>query len=76
MTILSVNISDNAISTVKDVKCRCIIHVISKYEAISLIKDNVLDDGVYIKKILSEFWFGVVNLKNGKHLKKYNRIIN
>ena len=46
--MLSVNISDNAISTVKDVKCRCIIHVISKYKAISLLKDYVLDDDFYI----------------------------
>ena len=46
--MLSVNISDNAISSVKDDKCRCIIHVISKYKAISLLKDYVLDDDVYI----------------------------
>ena len=35
---LSVNVSDIAIITVDNVDCRCIIHNISKYEAINLIK--------------------------------------
>ena len=48
LTILSVNISDIAIITVKDVDCCCIIHNISKSEAINLLKNSVLDDRGYI----------------------------
>ena len=48
LTMLSVNISDIAIITVKDVDCCCIIHNISKSEAINLLKNSVLDDRGYI----------------------------
>ena len=48
LTVLSVNISDIAIITVKDVDCCCIIHNISKSEAINLLKNFVLDDRGYI----------------------------
>ena len=48
LTTLSVNISDIAIITVKDVDYRCIIHNISKPEAIDLFKNYVLDDSGYI----------------------------
>ena len=44
MTALSVNISDIAIITVKDVDCCCIIHNISKSEAINLLENYVLED--------------------------------
>ena len=63
LTLLSVNISDTAIITLKDVDYSCIIHDISKSEAINLLKIYVLDDRGYIYKILSDFWLGVVNLK-------------
>ena len=48
LTMLSVNISDIAIITVKNVDYRCIIHNTSKSEAINLLKDSVLDDSGYI----------------------------
>ena len=48
LTMLSVNISDIAIITVKSVDYRCIIHNTSKSEAINLLKDSVLDDSGYI----------------------------
>ena len=44
LTMLSVNISDIAIITVKNVNHRCIIHNISKSEAINLLKNYVLKD--------------------------------
>ena len=44
LTLLSVNISDTAIITLKDVDYSCIIHDISKSEAINLLKISVLDD--------------------------------
>ena len=46
LTMLSVNISDIAIITVKNVDYRCIIHNISKSEAINLLKNSVLEDRV------------------------------
>ena len=44
--MLSVNISDIAIITVKNVDYRCNIHNISKSEAINLLKNSVLEDRV------------------------------
>ena len=49
--MLSVSVSDIAIITVKDVDYHCIIHDISKSEAINIFKNSVLDCG-YIYKIL------------------------
>ena len=48
LTMLSVNISDIAIITVKNVDYRCIIHNISKSEAINLLESCVLEDRRYI----------------------------
>ena len=48
--MLSVNISDIAIITVKNVDYRCIIHNISKSEAINLLENSVLEDRGYIQK--------------------------
>ena len=47
LTILSVNMSDIAIITVKNVDYRCIIHNIIKSEAINLLKISV-GNRVYI----------------------------
>ena len=44
LTILSVNINDVPIITVKDVDYRCIIHNITKSQAINLLKNSVLED--------------------------------
>ena len=44
LTILSLDISDIAIITVKYVDCRCIIHNISKSEAINSLINSVLED--------------------------------
>ena len=41
--MLSVNISDISIITVKNVDYRCIIHNISKSEAINLLENYVLN---------------------------------
>ena len=49
LTILSVNMSDIAIITVKNVDYRCIIHNIIKSEAINLLK-NYVGNRVYIQK--------------------------
>ena len=48
LTILSVNISDIAIITVKDVDYCCIIHKISKSSAINLLKISVLENRGYV----------------------------
>ena len=48
LTILSVNISDIAIITVKNFHYRCMIHHISKYEAIHLLENSVLEDRGYL----------------------------
>ena len=45
--MLSSNISDIAIITIKNVEYCCIIHNISKFEAISLLKNYVLEDCCY-----------------------------
>ena len=50
MTIISANISDNTITTVKNVDGRCIIHNISKSEAINLSKNSVFENRGYIYK--------------------------
>ena len=44
LAMLSVNISDITIITVKNVDYRCIIHNISKSEAINLIENSVPKD--------------------------------
>ena len=48
LTTLSVNISDIAIVTVKDVDYRCIIYNMSKSEAIDLLRNCVLKNRGYI----------------------------
>ena len=50
MAILSVNRSNIAITTVKIVDYRCIMHNISKSEAINLLKNSVLEDRRFIYK--------------------------
>ena len=46
--MLSVNISDIAIATVKNVDYYFIIHIFSKSEAINFLKHYVLEDREYI----------------------------
>ena len=46
--MLSVNISDIVIITIKNVDHHCIIHNISKPKVINLLKNSVLEDGGYI----------------------------
>ena len=48
LTMLSVNISDIAIITVKNVDYRCIMYNINKSEAINLLENYVLEDRGYI----------------------------
>ena len=48
LTMLSVNISDIAIITVKNVDYCCIINNIRKSEAINLLKNSVLENRGYI----------------------------
>ena len=59
-----------AIITVKDVDYRFITYDINKSEVINLLGNSMLEDRGYIKKMLSDLWLGVVNLKNTKDLKK------
>ena len=42
--MLSLNTSDIAIMTVKKTDCRCIIYGVSKFYAIYLLENYVLDD--------------------------------
>ena len=51
LTMSSVNISDIAIIVGKNVDYLCIIYNISKSEATNLLKDSVLEDRGYIKKL-------------------------
>ena len=48
LTMVSVNISDIAIITVKNIDYRCIIHNTIKSEAITLLKTFVLQDCGYV----------------------------
>ena len=48
LPMLCINISDIAIIIVKNVDYHCIIHNISKSEAINLLKNSVLEDRGYI----------------------------
>ena len=48
LTMVSVNISDIAIITVKNIDYRCIIHNTIKSEAITLLKNSVLQDCGYV----------------------------
>ena len=50
LTMLSVNISDIVIMTVKNVDYRCITRNISKSEATNLLKNSVLENSGYIQK--------------------------
>ena len=47
LTMLSVNISDTAIITVKNIDYRCIIHNISKSEASNLLTNSMLEGRGY-----------------------------
>ena len=49
-TMLSVNVNDVAIITIKNVDYRCIIHNIDKSEANDLLKKSLLDHRGYIYK--------------------------
>ena len=54
LTMLSVNISDIAIITVKNTYYRCIVHNISKFEAINLLENsNKYILGIYKKDCLN-----------------------
>ena len=53
LTMLSVNISDIAIITIKSVDYPWIIHNISKSDAINSLEISVLEARGYIRKILS-----------------------
>ena len=53
LAMLSFNISDINIMTVKNVDYRCIIHNISKSEAINLLESAALENHGYISRILS-----------------------
>ena len=46
--MLSVNISENAIITIKNVDHHCIIHNISESESINSLESSVLEDRGYI----------------------------
>ena len=48
LTMLFLIISDIAIITIKGVDCCCIIDDISKFEAIYLLKNSMLEDRGYI----------------------------
>ena len=48
LTILYLNISDIAITTVKNVDYRCIFHNISKSEAINLLENSLFENRGYI----------------------------
>ena len=48
LTMLSVNISNVAIITIKNVDYRCIIHNISKSEEINLLKNSMLENREYV----------------------------
>ena len=47
--MLCLNLSNIAIATVKIIDYHCIIHCISKSEAIDLLKNSVLEARVFIK---------------------------
>ena len=44
LTVLSVNISNIATITVKNIDYHCIVHNISRSEAINLLKNSVVED--------------------------------
>ena len=48
--MLHINISDIAVTTVKNADYHCIIHNITKSEAINLLENSVLENCVYIHK--------------------------
>ena len=53
LTVLCLNISDIAVIIVKNADYSRIIHNITKFEAINLLKYYVVENRGYIKKILS-----------------------
>ena len=48
LTMLCLNISEIAIITVQNVDHRCIIHNISKFKAVNLLENPVLEDRGYV----------------------------
>ena len=53
--MLSINKRDLAIITIKNVDYCCIIHNISKSEAINLLENFAIENCGYIQKILPQF---------------------
>ena len=53
LKMLCLNISDIAIIIVKSIDYRCIIHDISKSEAIHLLENSLFEDRGYISKCTS-----------------------
>ena len=53
LAMLNVNMSDIAISTIKNLDYLWIIHNISRSESVDLLKSSVLQGHGYIQKILS-----------------------
>ena len=60
MLMLCLNVSDITIIAVKGIDHCCFIHDISKYDAIHLLENHVLDDRGYIYKM----HFTDINVKN------------
>ena len=54
LMMLCLNISDNAIATVKGFDYRCIIYDINKSEAINLLENYLLEYCGYIQKCISK----------------------
>ena len=74
--MLCLNISDIATIIIEGVDYGCIIHNISKFEAIHLLENSVLKNHEYIKDacqrnqlFMSDYCLDLINLKNAKHLK-------
>ena len=55
LIMLSVNIRNIAIITIKNVDYRCIISNISKSEAMNLLENSALENRGYIKKYCPNF---------------------
>ena len=61
----NVNISDIATITIKNVDYHCIIHNISKYKAINLLKNYVLEDKIFVLVCVKKYCLKFQSTENG-----------
>ena len=68
LTMLCPSLRDTAIITVKGISYCCVIHDISKSQALLLLKNLLLSERNQL--FMSDLWLSMIDLNSARHLKK------